>query len=138
MRFSIRSGLAVTGIAAALSVGLAACGGASGSTVSAAQSGNGANIDQGFKVGLLLPESKTTRYESFDRPLIEQNIKQLCPKCTVLYQNADQDSGKQQSQAEAMLTQGVKVLILDPVDAKAVTGIVSSAKAQNVPTVAYD
>jgi len=59
----------------------------------------------------MLPESKTTRYESFDRPLIEQNIKQLCPKCTVLYQNADQDSGKQQSQAG---------------------GIVSSAKGGNI------
>jgi D-xylose transport system substrate-binding protein len=136
MRFSMR-GLAVTGVAAMLSIGLAACGGSGGSTVSAAQT-NGASIDQGFKIGLLLPESKTTRYESFDRPLIEQNIKQLCPKCQVLYQNADQDSGKQQSQAESMLTQGVKVLILDPVDAKAVTGIVSNAKAQNVPTVAYD
>jgi D-xylose transport system substrate-binding protein len=138
MRFSIRHGLAATGIAAVLAVGLAACGGSSGTAVNAAQTNGGASIDQGFKVGLLLPESKTTRYESFDRPLIEQNIKQLCPKCQVLYQNADQDAGKQQSQAESMLTQGVKVLILDPVDAKAVTGIVSSAKAQNVPTVAYD
>jgi D-xylose transport system substrate-binding protein len=138
MRFSIRHGLAATVIAAALAAGLAACGGSSASTVAAAQTNGGASIDQGFKVGLLLPESKTTRYESFDRPLIEQNIKQLCPKCEVLYQNADQDSGKQQSQAESMLTQGVKVLILDPVDAKAVTGIVSNAKAQNVPTVAYD
>jgi D-xylose transport system substrate-binding protein len=138
MRFSIRHGVAATGIAVVLAAGLAACGGSSGTAVTAAKTNGGASIDQGFKVGLLLPESKTTRYESFDRPLIEQNIKQLCPKCTVLYQNADQDSGKQQSQAESMLTQGVKVLILDPVDAKAVTGIVSNAKAQGVPTVAYD
>ena len=131
MRFSIRHGVAATGIAVVLAAGLAACGGSSGTAVTAAKTNGGASIDQGFKVGLLLPESKTTRYESFDRPLIEQNIKQLCPKCTVLYQNADQDSGKQQSQAESMLTQGVKVLILDPVDAKAVTGIVSSAKAHS-------
>lgn len=92
----------------------------------------------GFKIGLLLPESKTTRYETFDRPLIQDRLGQLCPKCQVLYQNADQDAGKQQSQAEAMLAQGVKVLILDPVDAKAAGAIVNNAQGQQVPVVAYD
>src|SRR5919198_1008349 len=101
-------------------------------------SGGGVSLDKGFKIGLLLPESKTTRYESFDRPLIEKKLKELCPKCEVLYQNADQDSNKQQSQAESMLTQGAKVLILDAVDAKAAGGIVSQAKQQSVPVVAYD
>ena len=56
----------------------------------------------------------------------------------MLYQNADQDSAKQQSQAEAMLTQGAKVMILDAVDATAAGGIVTNAKSQNVPVVAYD
>src|SRR5215217_3746629 len=82
------------------------------------------STDNGFKIGLLLPESKTTRYESFDKPYIETKLKELCPKCEVLYQNADQDSAKQQSQAEAMLTQGAKVLILDAVDAAAAGSIV--------------
>lgn len=100
--------------------------------------GGGQSVDNGFKIGLLLPESKTTRYETFDKPLIEAKLKELCPKCEVLYQNADQDSSKQQSQAEAMLTQGAKVLILDAVDAKAAGGIVANAKNQNVPVVAYD
>jgi D-xylose transport system substrate-binding protein len=100
--------------------------------------GTGATVDQGFPIGLLLPESKTTRYESFDRPLIEAKLKELCPNCQILYQNADQDTAKQQSQAEAMLTQGVKVMILDAVDAKAAGGIVSNAQSQNVPVVAYD
>ncbi|MGH3648835.1 MAG: sugar ABC transporter substrate-binding protein [Micromonosporaceae bacterium] len=100
--------------------------------------GGAESTDKGFKIGLLLPESKTTRYESFDRPLIEQKLKQLCPKCEVLYQNADQDPSKQQSQAEAMLTAGAKVLILDAVDAKAASGIVTDAKDQGVPVVAYD
>jgi len=96
------------------------------------------SVENGFKIGLLLPESKTTRYEAFDKPYMEAKLKQLCPKCEVLYQNADQDSGKQQSQAEAMLTQGVKVLILDPVDAKAAGGIVTNAQNQGVPVVSYD
>ena len=106
--------------------------------------GCGSNDDSGSgsgsakKIALLLPESKTTRYETFDRPLMEAKLKELCPKCTVLYQNADQDPAKQVSQAEAMLTQGVKVLILDAVDAKAAEGMVNNAKGKNVPVIAYD
>ena len=118
MRVTIRQGLAALGVAALLIGSAAAC--ASEDESTGGDSGDaGVSVDDGFKVGLLLPESKTTRYETFDRPFIEAKLKELCAKCEVLYQNADQDAAKQQSQAEAMLTQGVKVLILDPVDAKA-------------------
>jgi D-xylose transport system substrate-binding protein len=37
-----------------------------------------------------------------------------------------------------MLTQGVDVLVLDPVDGKAAQAIVTKAKAQNIPVVSYD
>jgi len=118
--------------------GISACGDGGDGGGGGTGGGSGASVDQGFKIGLLLPESKTTRYESFDRPLIEAKLKELCPKCEVLYQNADQDTAKQQSQAEAMLTQGVKVMILDAVDAKSAGGVVTNAQSQNVPVVAYD
>jgi D-xylose transport system substrate-binding protein len=137
MRVTIRQGLAVIGIAA-LMVGAAACSSEDDSTGGSGSGGSGVSVDQGFKVGLLLPESKTTRYETFDKPYIESKIKSLCAKCEVLYQNADQDSDKQVSQAESMLTQGVKVLILDAVNAKAAEGIVNNAKGRDVPVVAYD
>lgn len=127
--------IAVVGLLA-LTLASAACSKENSSSSSSSSSGN--TTDKGFKIGLLLPESKTTRYESFDRPMIEAKLKELCSKCQVLYQNADQDSAKQQSQAESMLTQGVKVLILDPVDAKAAAGVVANAKGQNVPVVSYD
>jgi D-xylose transport system substrate-binding protein len=118
-----------------LALAAAAC---STSNDSNTSGGGGQSTDNGFKIGLLLPESKTTRYEAFDKPYMEAKLKELCPKCEILYQNADQDSAKQQSQAEAMLTQGAKVLILDAVDASAAAAIVSNAKGQNVPVVAYD
>ena len=76
------------------------------------------------QIGLLLPESKTTRYESDDRPLFEAKVKELCSDCEVLYSNADQDAAKQQQQAESALTQGVKVLVLDPVDSRRPPAIV--------------
>ncbi len=136
MRITIRHGLAVMGVAALLLGGAAACSSESENT--GGSDTGGVSVDNGFKIGLLLPESKTTRYETFDRPYIEQKLKELCPKCEVLYLNADQDTAKQVSQAESMLTQDVKVLILDAVDAKAAEGMVNNAKGRKVPVVAYD
>jgi D-xylose transport system substrate-binding protein len=132
----IRPALALGAGAIAVLLAATACN--SGDENGGTTGGTGVTVEQGFPIGLLLPESKTTRYEAFDRPLIEAKLKELCPNCTILYQNADQDSAKQQSQAEAMLTQGVKVMILDAVDAKSAGGIVSNAQGQNVPVVAYD
>ena len=43
------------------------------------------------EIALLLPESKTTRYESFDKPLFEAKVAELCDDCEVEYFNADQD-----------------------------------------------
>jgi D-xylose transport system substrate-binding protein len=92
----------------------------------------------GAKIALLLPENKTARYETQDRPLFEKQVKQECPKCSILYSNATQDPAKQQSQAEAALTQGAKVLVLDAVDAASADVIVKRANAQKVPVLAYD
>ena len=39
----------------------------------------------GGKIALLLPESKTARYESQDRPLFEEKVKELCPDCEIIY-----------------------------------------------------
>jgi len=89
------------------------------------------------KIALLLPESKTARYENFDRPYFEAKLKTL-GDYEVLYSNADQDAAKQQTQAEAALVSGVDVLVLDPVDSAASASIVSSANAQGIPVIAYD
>src|SRR4029079_16699083 len=85
-----------------------------------------------------LPENHTPRYESRDKPEFEKKVKDLCSDCKIIYSNAQQDASKQQSQGEAALTQGAKVLVLDPVDAGSAGAIVSKAKAQNVPVVSYD
>src|SRR5690349_22099396 len=106
--------------------------------------GCGSNDDSGSgsgsakKIALLLPESKTTRYKALDRPLYTEALKAACGNCELIYCNADQDASKQQQQAEAALTQGANVLVLDPVDGKAAASVVASAKGQGVPVVAYD
>ncbi|GAA3876443.1 sugar ABC transporter substrate-binding protein [Leifsonia kafniensis] len=80
----------------------------------------------------------TARYETADKPYFEAKVASLCPDCTVLYANAEGDAAKQQQQAESMLTEGAKVLVLDPVDGVAAAAIVSEAKAKNVPVISYD
>lgn len=128
--------------AAALTFGVAACGdddnssdsGSSGSSAtSTAKASGGAK-----KIALLLPESKTARYESQDRPNFEAKLKELCADCSIIYSNADQDAAKQQQQAEAALTQGANVLVLDPVDSASAAAIVTRAGQSKVPVVSYD
>lgn len=91
-----------------------------------------------IKVALLLPETQTTRYESFDRPLFEAKIKQLCSECDVVYKNANSDKAQQQNQMEAVLADGAKVVVLDPVDSQSAGLLVDKAKQKNVPVVSYD
>jgi D-xylose transport system substrate-binding protein len=121
-------------VVAVLAIGMiaAACSNNKGGTTGGS-SGGGA-----LKIALLLPETKTARYETQDRPLFEAKVKAICPSCQVLYSNANEDATTQQSQAEAALTNGANVLVLDPVDAGAATSIVAKAKQQNVPVVSYD
>jgi D-xylose transport system substrate-binding protein len=120
--------------AGALALGLAACGDDDDSSSSDTSAATGA----GGKIALLLPETKTARYETQDRPLFEAKVKALCPDCTIIYSNADQDAAKQQQQAEAAITNGAQVLVLDPVDSVAAGAIVNQAKAKDIPVISYD
>src|SRR4051812_33445567 len=124
----MRIPFAVTAALAAVTFALAACGS------SDEESGGGG---KGGKIALLLPESKTTRYDQQDRPRFEKRVEQLCPDCQVVYSNADQDPAKQQSQAEAALTGGAKVLVLDAVDVSAAAAIVRRARQSKVPVISY-
>ena len=89
-------------------------------------------------IAFLLPETQTARYETQDKPLFEQKVAELCPDCEVLYQNADQDPTKQQSQVEAAVTEGVDVIVLDPVDSTSAAGMVTRAQQADIPVISYD
>src|SRR6266566_2099674 len=99
-----------------------ACGGSNNGGTAAAK-----------KIALLLPESKTARYESKDRPYFVAKLKSLG-----FDTDANLDAPTQQTQAEAALTNGASVLVLDPVDGAAAAAIVAKAKAKNVPVISYD
>lgn len=112
---------------AVLSFLLVACGG------STADSSAG-------KIAILLPETKTARYETQDLPNFKAKLTALGfnVDTDLIYSNANQDAAVQLQQAEAALTNGAKVLVLDPVDSAAAAAIADMAKAQNVPVIAYD
>src|ERR671920_627821 len=114
---------------------LAACGDDDNGSSDSGSSGDGGGSGS---IALLLPESKTARYESQDRPNFERKAKELCADCDIIYSNADQDAAKQQQQAEAAITKGAKVLVLDPVDAASAGAIVNRAKQSQIPVVCYD
>ena len=129
-RWTVLSAVAVLG----LSVVVVACGGNDDNS----SGGGGGGGGGGQKIALLLPEHTTTRYETQDRPHFEAKVKALCPDCSVVYENANQDASQQQDQGDSVLTQGVDAMVLDPVDAASAASIVTKAKAQNVPVVSYD
>ncbi|WP_371481812.1 sugar ABC transporter substrate-binding protein [Kitasatospora sp. NBC_00315] len=102
-------------------------------------SGPGADSIANTTVGLLLPEkSSSTRYEAFDKPLIEKSVASLCTKCTIDYANADNNETTQKMQFDALLEKGVKVILLDPVNAKDTAPWIEAAKAKGAKVVAYD
>lgn len=94
--------------------------------------------DEAFTIALMLPEHSSTRYEDKDRPYFEAALKILCPNCKMLYANADNDPVAQQDEANSFITQGAKVLVVDPLDGVAAASIVQAAKGAGVPVVAYD
>jgi D-xylose transport system substrate-binding protein len=122
--------LAAAAAALALTVGVAACGDDD-------DDGGGGGGDGGGTVALLLPETKTTRYEEQDRPNFERRVKELCADCEVIYSNADQKPDLQQQQAEAAITQGAKVIVISAVDVASAAAIVTRAKQSDVAVIAY-
>lgn len=90
------------------------------------------------RVAFLLPENVTPRWEGSDAPTFKQALEKLVPGVQIDVLNALNDPSRQQSQAEAELTKGAKVLVVAAVDQKAAAAIVNDAHAQNVPVIAYD
>jgi len=121
--------LATAAATVAAALVLSACG--SGSGGSGSGQGN-------FTVGVLLPGGGAGRFGAFDGPLIKQRIEKLCPDCKVQTVAARDDPGVQQQQINAMITGGVKVMVLAAVDAKAARASVIQAHQAGIPVVAYD
>ena len=134
LRFSM-AGLAVIAIVAG------ACSGSATAAPSAAASAApsaAASAAAGGSIALLLPSVDAARYEAADRPDFEAKVKALCPTVAYAYNNAGGSAPTQQQQAEAAITNGATVLVLDAQDGDAAGTIVKEAAAKGIKVISYD
>ncbi|HEX6696127.1 MAG TPA: substrate-binding domain-containing protein, partial [Solirubrobacteraceae bacterium] len=133
-----RRALAIGGALCALTFAVAACG--SDNNNSTSSSGGGASTTSGNKaqkVGVLLPDTKSSvRWESFDRPLLQDAFKAAGVPVTI--DNAQGDKSTQQQQAEQLITNGAKVLLLVNLDSGSGAAIEANAASRGVKVIDYD
>lgn len=88
-----------------------------------------------IKIGLSLPTQQEERWVR-DKQRMEEVAAKL--GVDLLVQVSNNDQGKQTSQAENLLSQGIQVLIIAPHDASASAPIVEKAHKQKVFVISYD
>lgn len=101
-------------------------------------SGTAALAQTSGTVAFLMPDQASTRYEERDFPGFQAEMEKLCPDCEVIYQNANADVALQQQQFNSAISQGAKVIVLDPVDSSAAASLVQLAQSQDIKVIAYD
>jgi D-xylose transport system substrate-binding protein len=150
--------IATLGVAAALS--LTACGSSNSSSPSAGGSSpsggitaacklsspptSGASLPKKVnlgktsgKVGVILPDTtSSTRYTQYDAPLLTKALTKA--GITPDVQNAQGDKNKFASIAQSMIGEGVKVLIIDSIDAASGAGVEKAADQAGVKVIDYD
>ena len=120
----------------ALSLVVAACGGSDNSSSSSGSTSSSSSA-KADKVAVLLPDTKSSvRWETADRPLLQQAFK--AAGVPVEIQNAQGDKSTQQQQAEQAITNGAKVLLLVNLDSGSGAAIEANAKSQGVKVIDYD
>lgn len=87
------------------------------------------------KIGFLIHALDRERWEN-DRDFFISKVEELGGSVQV--EVADNDATKQLAQAKEMLTNGVDVLVVVPVDQFAAAEIVNEAHAKNVKVISYD
>src|ERR1700730_4624510 len=128
-------------VSAAIAVALTmtvGCGTTNTDSNTTSASGKGGSSNGGTIALLLTDATSSARYEAQDKPDFTAEVKKLDSSVTVNYQNAQGDASTQQQQAEAAITNGAKVLVIDPVDSQAAAAIVTSAKKAGVKVISYD
>jgi len=150
----------LTGVLAAT----AACGGGGGSSTTSASSGTGGssvpNIDaaaftadfsqmkqltdlakQGKgMIGVLLPDTTTSaRYVTYDAPYLKQAFEAAGLSADQFkIDNAQGSASTMQQQAEADITAGASVLLIDPLDAGSGAAIEANAESKGLKVIDYD
>jgi D-xylose transport system substrate-binding protein len=91
-------------------------------------------------IGVLLPDTTTSaRYETFDRPYLTKAF-QAAGLSTSSFKidNAQGSATTMQTQAEADITQGASVLLVDAIDSGSGAAIEANATSKGVKVIDYD
>jgi D-xylose transport system substrate-binding protein len=91
-------------------------------------------------IGVLLPDTTTSaRYESFDRPYLTKAFQAAgLGASDFKIDNAQGSAATMQTQAEADITQGASVLLVDALDSGSGAAIEANATSKGVKVVDYD
>jgi D-xylose transport system substrate-binding protein len=99
--------------------------------------GGGGGGGEAGMVGVLLPDSQSSvRWETVDRPFLKKAFDAAGVESDI--QNAEGDKSTQQQQAEQMITNGAKVLLLVNLDSGSGAAIAANAQSQGVKVIDYD
>jgi D-xylose transport system substrate-binding protein len=92
------------------------------------------------KIGVLLPDTTTsTRYVQYDAPYLTQAFKAAgLSSDQFTIQNAQGSASTMQTQADAMISGGATVLLVDPLDPGSGAAIESKAEAAGAKVIDYD
>jgi len=92
------------------------------------------------KVAAILPDTvSSTRYVEFDAPYLKESMQKAgLSSSDIIVQNALGSDATEYSDAQADITKGASVLIMDGIDSGVGSRIESYAKAHGVPVVDYD
>jgi D-xylose transport system substrate-binding protein len=132
-----RRALAIGGALCAFAFGVAACGSSNNNNTSSTSSGGASTSGKAQKVGVLLPDTQSSvRWESFDRPLLQAAFQKAGVPVTI--DNAQGDKSTQQQQAEQLITNGAKVLLLVNLDSGSGAAIEANAQSRGVKVIDYD
>jgi putative multiple sugar transport system substrate-binding protein len=123
--------LVAPALAAALALGLAACGSSTKSVD--ATSSSGSNV--GALVGVTMPTKSSERWIR-DGDNLKAALEKLGYKVDLEY--AENDIPTQVNQIEDQITKGAKLLIIASIDGTAITSQLQEAADKHIPVIAYD
>ena len=110
---------------------------AGGSSSSSSSSSGGGSASGKVQVGVILPDTTTSnRYTLYDAPLLTAAFKSAGIKSVV--QNAHGSNSTFVSDAQTLITQGVKVLLIDPADPATGISVEKAAQTAGVQVIDYD
>jgi putative multiple sugar transport system substrate-binding protein len=141
MRFK---GAVLSLLALVATLALAACGGAPAASPTTAPATNATSApadsstaapSTALAVGIVLPTKDETRWTQ-DEARFKEALAAAGYQVEILF--SEKDSAKEKANVESLLTKGIKVLIICPVDGTAAAASADAARAAGVKVISYD